>query len=104
QLVAAFNDAPVRGAIGDDADFRVRTFHNLGPRHEGPRGFELAVETLHVVFVIVGALAVVGFIVVPAAAGEIGGGGVVCSRQRSIAYAVAIQIFVAGEAAEFFQI
>ncbi len=74
---------------------------DFGARNEGARGFELAIQALHVVFVIVGALAVVGFVVVAAAAREVGGGGMIGAGQRAVADAVAIKIFVAGESAEF---
>src|ERR1022692_4735952 len=82
QLVAAFGYAPVRGSVGDDPDLRTRSLNNLGTRYEGASGLELAVEALHVVFVIVRALAVVGFVVVSAAAREIGGRRMLGSGQR----------------------
>ena len=41
------------------------------------RGFELAVQALHVVLEVVGALAVLGFLVVAAAAREVGGCGMI---------------------------
>ena len=101
KLIAALGYAPMGSAVGDDSDFRIRPFENFWTRNEGARGFKLAVEALHVVFVIVGALAVIGFVVVSAAASEVGSGGMLGAGQSAVADAVAIEISVAGEAAEF---
>jgi len=90
QLIAAFGYAPVRSSVGDDSDSCVRAFDNFRTRNKRARGFELAVEALHVVFVIVGALAVVRFVVVPAAAREVGGRGMLGAGQGAITHAVAV--------------
>ena len=84
--------------------FRVLALRDLGARNEGARGFELAVQALHVVFEIVGALAVLGFFVVAAAAREVGRRGMNGSGQRAVADAVSVDVFVAGESAEAVEI
>src|SRR4029077_6581494 len=48
-------------------------------------------------FKIVRTLAVLGLLVVPAAAGKISSGRMVCARQGSVAYAISIHVFVAGK-------
>ena len=78
----------------------VRAFHYLRTWNEGTRCLELAVEALHIIFVVVGTLAVVGVIVVTAASGEIGCRRMIGAGQRSISHTITIQIFVAGESAE----
>src|SRR5437879_5703641 len=73
QLVAALGDAPVRGAVADDSDLCVLAAGDLGPGDEGSRSLKLAVQTLHIVFKVVSALAVLRPFVVPAPARKISG-------------------------------
>src|ERR1700680_1510677 len=94
ELIAALSNAPVRGSVTDDSNSCMIAFGNLGPRHERTGGFELAVQPLHVVFEIVGALAVLGSLVVSAATREVGRRGMNRSGQRAVADAVPVHIFV----------
>jgi len=63
-------------------------------------GLELVREAIHVVDVIVLALAVLGLVVVAAAAREIGRGRMIGAGERAIADAIAVQIPVARETAQ----
>ncbi len=100
QLVERLGQSVMRGAVGDDADFVAFIAEHLGPRHQRARVFELALQAIEIVHVIVGALTVLRLLVVSAAAREPCGCGMVGSRQGAIANAVAIKIFVAGEASQ----
>src|SRR5947209_17799570 len=73
KLVTAFSNTPMRSAVADNANFGVVALRDLGTRNEGARGFEFPVQALHIVFEIVGALAVLSSLVMAAAAGEVGG-------------------------------
>src|SRR5215469_1085191 len=99
QLVAALDESPVRGAVADDADLRFSGV-DFRARHEGARGFELAVQPLHVVLEVIGALAVLGPLVVSAAAREVGGGRVIGPGESAVPDAITVNVFVAGESAE----
>src|SRR5580704_18179626 len=103
QLVAAFDDPPMRRSICDDPDLRIRSLKNLRPRNERPCALELAIQPLHVVFVIVRALAVVRFVVMAAASRKVGCSRMIRSRQRAVAYAVAIQIPISCKTAKLVQ-
>src|SRR5271156_772278 len=94
----------MRSPIGDDPYFCIRTLENLRARHKRACALELAVEPLHIVFVIVGALAVVRFIVVAAATRKVRCSRMIRSRQRAVSYAIAVQIFISGKAAELIEI
>ena len=94
----------MRGAVGDDADFVAVVAHDLRPRNQRARGFELVRQAVHVVGVIVRTLAVLRLLVVSAAAREPCRSGMVGSRQGAIADAVAVHVLVAREAAQPFQI
>src|ERR1700680_485957 len=72
ELIAALSNAPVRGSVTDDSNSCMIAFGNLGPRHERTGGFELAVQPLHIIFEIVGALTVLGSLIVAAAACAVG--------------------------------
>src|ERR1700685_4678670 len=104
QLVAAFGDGPMRRAITENSDARVVPFCNFRTRNEGTSGFECAIQSLHVVGVVVGALAVRRFLVVPAAARKIRCGRMCGARQRAIADTVSVHIFVAGKSSQPIQI
>src|SRR5215470_13375217 len=93
----------MRSSIGDDADLDALR-DQLRTRHKRARRLELAVDTLHVVLEVVGTFAVLRLLVVSAAAREVGGGRVLRTRKGAIGYAVAIHIFVPGEAAQTIEI
>ncbi len=63
-------------------------------------GFELAVQSLHVVFEVVGAFAVLCLLVVAAPTSEIGCCRMDRSRQRAEADAISVDVFVPGESTE----
>src|SRR5690349_11085611 len=79
ELIAAFDQTPVGGAVSNDSDFGV-TGGNFGPRYEGTCGLKFPVEPLHVALEVVGPLAVLRFFVVSASTGKVGGGGMVGAR------------------------
>ena len=55
-------------------------------------------------FEVVGTFAVLGFLVVPAAAGKVGRGGMIGAGQRAVADAISVNVLVAGKAAEAVEI
>src|SRR5690349_16979185 len=97
QLIPALDHRPVRGSISNEADLRLAVGHHLWTRHEGTRSLELPVNALHIFFKIIGPLAVLRFLVMPAPAGKIRGGRMVCPRKGSITYAISIHVFVTGK-------
>src|SRR5215469_18957325 len=99
QLVAALDESPVRGAVADNADFRSSGV-DFRARHKGASGFELAVQPLHVVLEVVGALAVLGPLVVSAAAREVGRGRMIGAGESAVSDAITVNVFVARESAE----
>ena len=104
ELIAAFGDRKIRGAVGDDADLRLAGFDDERGRDEGARGFKLARETLHEVLVVLGALGVEGLFVMAAAAREVGGLGMVGARESAVGDRVAVDILIAAEASEAIQV
>src|ERR1700675_3104971 len=53
ELVAAFSYAPMRSTVSDDSDLRcLGALEHFRTRHEGACGLELAIEALHIIFVI----------------------------------------------------
>src|SRR6476660_586320 len=73
-------------------------------RNKRTRSFKLAVDTLHVVLEVIGALAVLRLLVVAGAAREVRCCGMIGSRQRAVTDTVSVNIFVASEPAEPIQI
>ncbi len=104
ELVAGLDDGPVAAAEGDDADGGAAGAFVDGRGDEGFGGVELAGEAEHVVLVVVGTFGVLGALVMAAATGEVGGGGVVGAGEGAVGYGVAVDVFVAGEAAELFKL
>ena len=94
----------MRGAVGDDADFVAVVAHHLRLGNQRARRFELVRQTVHVVGVVVGPLAVLRFLVVSAAARKPRRSGMIGSRQGAVADAVAVHILVARETAGPFQV
>jgi len=68
QLIEGLDHRVVRGSIGDDADLVAVVAHDFRLGNQGARVFELARQTVHVVGVVVGTLAVLRLFVMTAAA------------------------------------
>src|SRR5512147_1958267 len=65
---------------------------------------ELLRQPVNVLNVILGALAILGLLVMTAAAREVCRRGMIGSRQRAIPDSIAVHVLVSGEAAEAFQV
>src|SRR4051812_12288498 len=98
ELVAALEQRPVARAEGDQAHARSLDAIDLGLRDEAFRRLELALEPVHVLHVVVGALTVLTAGVVAGSAGKVRwrlGAG-----QRAIRDPVAVHILVAAPLAD----
>src|ERR1035437_148162 len=80
QLIARFDDRPVRRAISDDADLRRSAARHFRTRNERPGSLELLVDPFHVAFEIVRTLAVLRLLIVAAAARKISRCGMIRAR------------------------
>src|SRR5476649_289940 len=94
----------MRRAVADDPDFRFSVRIYFRAWHERSCSLEFTIEAFHVAFEVVSAFAVLRFLVMSAAAGEVGGGVMVGAGQSAVADAVAVDVFVAGETSQPVQI
>ena len=101
QLVERLDQRVMRGAVGDDADFVALVAHHLRLGHQRARVFELAAQAVQVVHVVVGTLAVLAhFSLCPLPRANHAALRMIGARQRAIADAVAVHVFVARESAQ----
>src|ERR1700721_2142919 len=68
QLIARFDDRPVRTAECNNANLRFAAACQLWPRNIRPRGLKLLIDALHVAFKIIRTLAILRSLIVPTAA------------------------------------
>src|SRR5262249_48006032 len=103
KLITTLNDGPVAAAKGDNPNTGAIA-HDLGRRSRGTHAFELVRQPVHVPLIIVRTLAVLRLLVVPAAAREVRRRGMIGSWQGAVADAVAVNVLVARESADFVEL
>src|SRR5512143_170288 len=104
ELIATLFDRIPRRAAADHPDRRLVVIRDRRGRDMLAHRLELERKPVHVLDVVVRPLAVLRLFVVPAAASEVGGRGVVCGRQGAVTYAVSVHVFVTRETTEPLQI
>src|SRR6266496_1152999 len=80
KLIARFGQRPVRAAESNDPNFGIRRSLQDRSRHQGTRMLEFPAQAVHIRFVILRPLAILGLRIVSAATGEICGPTVLSSR------------------------
>src|SRR5262249_38732728 len=100
KLIPALAHRIVAGSESNNSDLRSAVRNRLRLWHQAARRFELTRQPLHVVLIIVRPLAVLGLLVVSAAACKVSGRRMIRSRQRAVCNCVAIYIFIACESAQ----
>src|SRR3974390_2736560 len=104
QLVEAFNQRVVRSAVRDDPDVVACIAHHLRLGNYGACVLKLVPQAVEIVLVVVRTLAVLGVLVMPTAASEPCTLGMVDARQRAVADAVAIHVFVASKSPDSIEV
>src|SRR5580704_5438768 len=94
----------MRGSVGDDANLVALVMHEFRSWNQSARRLELTRQPVHVIGVVVGALAVLALLIVTAAAGKPRSAGMFRARQRAIRNGVAVYVLVAREASGFLQL
>src|SRR5271165_4211396 len=94
----------MRGAVRDDSNLVACITHDLRLGHDVPRILELVPQAVEIVLVVIRPLAVLGFLVVPTPASEPCALRMVDARQRAIANAVAVDVFVASKSSKAIEV